>query len=269
MHAPSAHPPVLHASIPDVTLAAALDHDGYALLPARLDAAQIAQLQGRFDDLVAAEGERAGREFQQEEGSRRLAHLVDKGRCFDAVWGDSAVLGCVAHILRRPFRLSSLNGREPLPGQGGQALHSDWEPRRADEPFHVVNSLWLLDPVYADNGATRLIPGSHHLAGTWEELGVNPSRSHPDEIALVAPAGSVLVYNAHLWHGGGINISGARRRMLHSYYVGCGQRQQYDLPALLSPATRNRLDRSQLTLLGIDNEWWTASTFPDRGQATS
>lgn len=246
------------AAIPvDSATATALDELGSVVLPARLTSDQLASLRQRYDDLLASEGERAGTEVHQEHGTRRLAHLVDKGACFDPVWSDPLVLGCVAHVLRRPFRLSSLNGREPVTGAGHQALHADWGPRTIDQPFHVVNSLWLLDDLTADNGATRIVPGTHRLPGGPADHGVVPGARHPDERQIIAPAGSVVVFNAHCWHGGSANVSGARRRILHAYYVGQGQAQQYDLPGLLSPATRSRLSLDQRRLLGCDDAWWS------------
>ncbi len=153
----------LTAIWPDPATTTALDELGYVVLPTRLTRDQLATLRQRYDDLMASEGERAGTEVHQENGTRRLAHLVDKGTCFDAVWSAPLVLGCVAHVMQRPFRLSSLNGREPLPGAGQQALHADWGARVPGDPFHVVNSLWLLDDLTADNGATRAVPGTHLL----------------------------------------------------------------------------------------------------------
>jgi len=247
----------LTAIQPDPATAAALDELGYVLLPGRLTSNQLATLRQRYDDLMASEGDRAGTEVHQENGTRRLAHLVDKGTCFDPVWSDPLVLGCVAHVLRRPFRLSSLNGREPLPGAGHQALHADWGARVPGQPFHVANSLWLLDDLTADNGATRVVPGTHLLPGAPADHGVPPGASHSVEQRVIAPAGSVVVINAHCWHGGSANVSGARRRILHAYYVGQGHKQQYDLPGLLSSPTRARLSDDQRRLLGCDDDWWS------------
>jgi hypothetical protein len=70
------------------------------------------------------------------------------------------LLACVAHVLGE-FKLSSLNFRAALPGHGLQALHAEGGPVTDLAAFQVCNSTWLLDDFTANNGATRVVPGSH------------------------------------------------------------------------------------------------------------
>jgi hypothetical protein len=127
--------PAVPITEPTSDEAAAIDHAGYVVLPGLIDPAWRAALAARFDDLMAAEGDRAGMEVHQEAGTNRLANLVDKGEVFDALWTHPRLLGLVRHVLRRPFTLSSLNAREPKPGVGGQGLHADWGPLAPGDPF--------------------------------------------------------------------------------------------------------------------------------------
>lgn len=229
---------------------AGLDRAGYVILPGLIDPAWRAALGARLDALVAAEGAAAGSEVHQEEGTARLADLVNKDPLFDRTWSHPVLLAAVHHVLRRPFKLSSLNAREALPGAGLQRLHADWGPRLAvDEPWHVVNSLWLLDDYAGDNGCTRLVPGSHRLAGGIDPAYHDPARAHPDEVVLRAPAGSVVVLNAHTWHGGTRNVAGARRRVVHAYFTAREHPQQTDQRRHLRPETAARLSAAQRWLL--------------------
>ena len=43
--------------------------------------------------------------------------------------------------------------------------------------------------------------------------------SRPDEVKLLAPVGTVVVFNSDLWHGGTLNASPVRRRAMHSAFV--------------------------------------------------
>ena len=65
-----------------------------------------------------------------------------------------------AHYLLGEIRVYSLNGRDPLKGQGQQPLHSD-VPRVHAADWRVVNSMVMLDDMTPDNGPTRVVPGSH------------------------------------------------------------------------------------------------------------
>jgi len=239
-------------AVPALALAQrqALDDQGFVVLPGVIDAAWLEALRTRVDAQVASEGAAAGHEVHQEPGTIRLADLVNKDQVFDRVWSHPLLVACVRHMLGRPGKLSSLNAREARPGAGHQGLHADWGGRIVGEPFHVANSLWLLDD-YGDNGATRLVPGSHRLPGSVTDHVADPQAPHPDEIVLQAPAGTVVVMNAHLWHGGTINRSGARRRVVHCYWTGREHAQQLDQAAYIRLRTWRRLTPAQRWLLDV------------------
>ena len=226
-----------------------LDRDGYVPLPGVLSAAQVEAIRDRLAGLLDAEGERAGLEVHQEAGADRLADLVNKGPMFQPCFTDPRVLACVAHVLG-DFKLSSLNSRAALPGQGQQGLHADFGGPVPAGGYQVCNSIWLLDDFTADNGATRLVPGSHRSGVTVRDALCDGDAPHPDEVVLVAPAGTVVVFNSHLWHGGTLNRTHTPRRALHSYFTRRSRTQQLDQKkyirpetlASLSPAVRFILD---------------------------
>ena len=218
-----------------------LDEQGYTILPGLIDSGWLDQLRQAFDNTYAAEGEAAGKEVAQMEGVRRLADLVNKGEVFDRIYQHPLLLAAVWHILQRPFKLHSVNGHEPLPGAGQQNLHADWGGARDRGIYHVVNSMWMLDDMTADNGATRLVPGSHLNPGSMSELVADHTVPHPDEVYLTAPAGSVGVFNGSAWHSCTQNRSGARRRVLHGAFIAREHEQQTDQRAHLRPETAARL----------------------------
>jgi ectoine hydroxylase-related dioxygenase (phytanoyl-CoA dioxygenase family) len=233
----------------DAETAERLDRDGYASLHDVLSGAQLEAIRGRLAELLAAEGDQAGLEVHQEAGTDRLADLVNKGEMFRPCFTDPRLLACMDHVLG-DFKLSSLNFRAALPGQGHQNLHTDWGGPVEPGEYQVCNSIWLLDDFTADNGATRVVPGSHR-AGTVPRLALpDPAAPHPDEVLVTGPAGTVVVFNSHLWHGGTQNHSGRPRRALHSYFTRRGHGQQLDQRkyirpqslAALSPAAQFILD---------------------------
>ena len=102
--------------------------------------------------------------MHQEAGADRLADLVNKGSMFGVCFTHPGVLAGIAHVLG-DFKLSSLNFRAARPGHGHQPLHADFGGPVPTAGYQVCNSIWLLDDFTADNGATRVVPGSHRFGG--------------------------------------------------------------------------------------------------------
>lgn len=230
----------------------ALDDNGYIVFPSLMPQEWLEGLQAKYEQLMQQEGRSAGSEVHQEEGTRRLSDLVNKGAEFDGIYTHPKVLAAVYHIISRDFKLSSLNGRDAVPGHGHQGLHADWGSRFAGEPYHVVNSVWMLDDFSAENGATRVVPGTHKLAGDISALIPNPAEAHPDQIVLQAPAGSVAVFNSHLWHGGTRNTSTRTRRGIFGYFTAREFGQQLDQSEYIRVKTYRRLSPAARYVLGVE-----------------
>jgi ectoine hydroxylase-related dioxygenase (phytanoyl-CoA dioxygenase family) len=224
-------------NVTETTLPAAekesLDRLGYVVLPDVIDAGWLARIRTAFER--AADGERSG--------TRHAGDLIQKDEAFEVVLTHPKILAAVYHVLRRSFKVLALGGRDPLPGYGQQGLHTDWYPRTSpSEPFSVATALWLLDDFIENNGATRLIPGSHLWLKPLPKPMKQPDAKHPDQRTVIAKAGSALVFNGHLWHGGSRNESKRPRRVIQCQFVaremGIMAQTHPDIPARLTPAAR-------------------------------
>lgn len=244
-----------HFGVADTTLSAEekafLDQNGYLPLPNLLSAEQVQALATRLEEMAAAEGDQAGLEAHQEAGTTRLANIVDKGPIFEVCFTHPRILAAMAHVLKKDFKLSSLNARFALPGEGLQHLHADWRGAVPPGEFEVCNSIWLLDDFTTENGATRVVPGSHNWGKTPRELMEDPKATHPNEILLTAPAGTVVIFNSHTWHGGTLNRTTKPRRAMHSYFTRRHNPQQTDQRKYLSPATLARLSDEAKFILDV------------------
>ncbi len=227
-----------------------LDNHGYLPLPEILSETQVTALRNRFDELVEEEGEQAGTEVHQEGGTNRLSNLVNKGEVFEVCFTHPRVLAAIQHVLGSEFRLSSLNGRAALPGHGLQGLHADWGEAVEPGDYYVCNSIWLLSDFAPENGATRVVPGSHR-SGQHPKTLDDATAPHPDEVVLTAAAGTVVIFNSHTWHGGTLNRSDTPRYGLHSYFTRRDQRQQTDQSASLSDQTKVRLSAAARIILDV------------------
>ena len=228
-----------------------LDGEGYLALTGLLSAKQVAALRTRLQALIVEESDRAGLEFAQEPGTQRLANLVDKDPLFDICFSHPRVLAAISHVLNGDFKLSSLNARAALPGEGLQALHADWGGAVEPGAYQVCNSIWLLVDFSEANGATRIVPGSHRRGQVPREALADPWAQHPEEMLLTAKAGTVVIFNSHLWHGGTVNRTGKPRYALHSYFTRRQHAQQVDQAAFLSAATRSRLSPAHRFILDV------------------
>ena len=165
---------------PDILTAderAQLDRKGYLPLAGMLGPAEVAAFADRLAELSAAEGEKAGLEVHQEAGTDRLADLVNKDPMFEICFSHPRLLAAIHHVLGN-FRLFSLNSRAAHPGQGHQGLHTDFGEPVQPGDFRVCNSIWLLDDFTPENGATRVVPGSHLSA-----VDATPEDGRPDASA--------------------------------------------------------------------------------------
>ncbi len=228
-----------------------LDELGYLALPGFIPPPMLEELRDRAEALWAAEGDDAGSEFRPEPGTRRLANLVDKGAIFAELVSMPAILECIEHVIGPGYKLSSLNARSTNPHNGdAQPWHADSGAIADERGYSVCNSIWMLDDFTAENGATRMVPRTH----TWRRL-PEPGNTGPlpGEALVTGQAGTVVIMNAHMWHGGTANRTDHCRRALHAFYTRDDKPQQQYQKAMLSPATLAALTPLQRRVLAIDD----------------
>jgi ectoine hydroxylase-related dioxygenase (phytanoyl-CoA dioxygenase family) len=227
-----------------------LDRTGFLPLYGILTQGEVDKFNVRMAEITAAEGAEAGLEVHQEQGTDRLADLVNKDPMFEVCLSHPRVLAAIHHVLGT-FKMFSLNSRAALPGQGHQGLHTDYGEPVQPGDFRVCNSIWLLDDFTPHNGATRVVPGSH-LGGVLPgQAMADPADDHPDQVQLLGPAGTVVVFNSHLWHGGTHNSTDQPRRAMHSAWCRRNMEQQLDQKAYLRRSTYDRLNPAQHYLLDV------------------
>jgi ectoine hydroxylase-related dioxygenase (phytanoyl-CoA dioxygenase family) len=218
----------------------ALERNGYAVLNGVLDAASVAAMRSAVDELL----EIARRDpTKKHGGTLHLDDILDAGATFDPAWSSPRVLAAVAHVLGADFHVFAAGFRGPRPGYGAQALHADDVPIAAGDPFRVATAIVPLVDFTENNGATRVVPGSHR--DPVRDASTEAGPSYPRERVITARAGDAIVFNGHLWHSGTKNASAERRDALQIVFRRRGGR---GAGLTVSNATLDRLGTAGLLL---------------------
>lgn len=201
---------------------AAVEADGYTIVhdtiaPALLDELNDTLLRLERDmNIVPAKNGFEGHH------TVRIYNLLALAPVFQRIPVHANVLPVVEGVLDEGCLVSSLSSISIDPGEKAQPIHADDQVMPAAKPHipFVCNSMWALTDFTEENGATRIIPGSHKRDAS-PEYG-----THYDSIPAEMPKGSVLIWHGSLWHGGGANRSSKRRVGIAMNYCAGFIRQQ-------------------------------------------
>jgi hypothetical protein len=214
----------------------ALSRDGLAMVEHAIAADQLARLNAEFDGLI--QGTAPGTpnhipmliDFMGHK-TVRIDGLPGKSKAFVEVMQHPLALEMADHYLLPSclhYLLSTAQLIEIQPDELVQHLHRDdtaWihppiptardVAPDLDAPQLEVIVLYALSDFTAENGATRVVPGSH----LW------PANRKPQEHEVVAaemPAGSAIYYLGKTLHGGGPNMTAdtMRRALFLGFSLG-------------------------------------------------
>jgi len=113
-----------------------------------------------------------------------------------------------------------------------------------------VNTMYVLQDVDDHNGGTLLVPGSHRANGAPGE-GLYGALPRP--INLEAPAGTVLMFDGRLLHGGAVNHSDGYRYVLTNSVVKPWARQQENFLLGVKPEVLATASDRLLARLGLQS----------------
>lgn len=198
------------------------ERDGFVIFENAIDPAQVEAIK---QALLRVEREQDfGFRDTDFEGKRtvRIYNLLVHGPEFWEIPVHPTALAFAERVLDEELQLSSLSSITLSPGQGAQPIHADDQlipVPKPHQPF-TLNCVWAISDFTEENGATRLVPGSHKASG-MPEYDIDC-----DTVPGVMPAGSLLFWHGSLWHAGGENRSNERRFAVANYYAAGFMRQQ-------------------------------------------
>jgi ectoine hydroxylase-related dioxygenase (phytanoyl-CoA dioxygenase family) len=222
--AASQKPPSSELAAEEVaTHLARIERDGFTIIE---DAIEPELVEALALDLLRIEREHrivpANNEFEGP-NTVRIYNLLVHGPLYERIPVHPRVLPVVEGVLDPGCLVSSLSSIGIGPGEKAQPIHADDQliPLPRPHPPVVCNTMWAITDFTEENGATRIVPGSHR----WDRA---PDYGAPVEgtVPAVMRRGSVLVWHGSLWHGGGANHTGERRVGIAMNYCAGYVRQQ-------------------------------------------
>ncbi len=217
--------------------------NGYLIVENVLPTEKLAKTRDSLEARYELEGSQAGSEgLDHQHFVRRLCNLFSKGRIWEEMGIEPIALELAKLTIGEDFRWQAMNFHDPSPGklEAHQAIHTD----RSFFPncTRYLNAVWIIDDMTVENGATRVVPGSHK--GPWPRDVLNNGETRAvieGEIYAVCPAGSVVFLHGDTWHGGRANYSQSTRRVIHMGFACPNTAPQYEIAGTLTPEIRERL----------------------------
>ncbi|MFN2099603.1 phytanoyl-CoA dioxygenase family protein [Altererythrobacter sp. MF3-039] len=196
-------------------IAALLSEQGACIIDGAIDAGGIDVLKREIMPYVEATGMGMD-DFTGRQTSRTGALVARSEKCRELVMDNRIIATCDAFL--KPFcdtyQLHLTQLIRICGGQGEQPLHRDrlaWGGFLPRELEPQLNTIWAVTDFTAENGATRVVPGSNN----WD----SERRAEDHEICQAEmAAGSVLVYSGSVIHSGGHNRTEEPRMGLNITY---------------------------------------------------
>jgi ectoine hydroxylase-related dioxygenase (phytanoyl-CoA dioxygenase family) len=140
-------------------------------------------------------------DYPDDNTNQRVWNLPSRDPVFLDLVEHPLALMFVREAIGWPALLSNISANITGPGGGEMFLHAD--QTYMPQPWsgiQGVNVIWCVDDFTEENGATRVVPGSHQLnrAPTAEDQVVGT-------VPLEAPAGAMVVMEGRVWHKTGNN----------------------------------------------------------------
>ncbi len=220
----------LSTSLPAEDWTAMLDRQGYCIIPGLLPQSEIRVLDAVLEPHFAAVAFCRGGFYG--EGTKRFGRLLGRAPQSARLVQHPLVLRIVEKMLGRwcdHVQLNLIQAIEIHPGEVAQVPHRDQDMWHAEKGRmeYVVNVMWPLTPFRADNGATRIWPGSHGGKALGDQILGEP-------IMAEAEPGDAILFLGSTLHSGGANTSDRPRRGIVTGYS-LGWLKAYENPYLAYP----------------------------------
>ena len=179
-------------------------------------------------------------------------NLHNKNLKWFELFENKRILGILDVVLKKgsyqnnePYYLNNISARCPLNGNPGQDIHLDSNLPGVNYNI-ITNVIWYFDNVNIKNGTTILIRNSHKF-----KKYANNSKKIKNKIYINAKKGSVLVFNANMWHGGSKKNNNDSRWALVLGYARWFIKPSFDYMFNTPKKIYKKMTNKQKSLLGF------------------
>jgi len=217
-----------------------------------LDRARTALYRAAAEDRARGREQKFGLDYDHDETNQRVWNVLSRDPVFEDLAQHPVALELVRAMLGWPALLGNISANITGPGGGEMVLHADqiFVPTPWPTEPQGFNVAWCLDDFTEENGATRMVPGSHR----WHRP-PEPGEAEIETVPLEAPAGSIVAFESRVWHKTGHNATNDQRRAgVFAWYTKTIYRTQENWFLSLNPQIRQFASDEMLTLLGYKSE---------------
>ena len=250
----------------------AFNDEGYLIVEDAISTEMVDALEAVADRLDAEERAKKGlaphkllSKFRTVIEDDLLLELLDNKKVFPLLWD---ILGWniqlyISHLIMYPPEppdTPRVNKAAHWHQDGGRPVP---EMERPHPRLSLKVSYWLTDVTDRDNGAMRLIPGSHKLDTRPPNSENDPNGDPEGAMDLIVKRGTAVLFDRRMWHSRGWNFSDVTRKVL---FMGYSYRWLRGLDYnLMPPELLNKCDpiRRQLLGDGVDIKGWWQPTDAD------
>ncbi len=220
--------------------------DGYTVLPNAIEPDLIDEIDEALLQLERNLGTVPANNLFEGLHTMRVYNLLVHGSTFEKIPVHPYVLPVVEGVLDPGLLISSLSSIAIGPDEQAQPIHADDQLIPIPRPHVslICNTMWAITDFTEENGATRVVPGSH-----LRDEAPNPLERY-DTIPAEMEKGSVLVWVGSLWHGGGANRTDQRRVGIAMNYCAGYIRQQENQQLGIPPSLVKTFPRRLQELIG-------------------
>jgi len=227
---------------------------GYSALEAAFSESELENFSRLFDEAelrYAAEASTKGYSLEEinERDTIRLLPTISP-LFWDIVFNDR-LHQLLSRLLGGYYILNQVNG---LINRGDQSKYHQSQYHR-DLPYQhftssrplAINALFAIDDFTVENGATRVIPGSHHREAF-----------PPDEVVrhlekqVTVKRGTFVVLDCMVYHAGSTNLTSKNRRAINHVFTIPMLRQQFHIPSVIAETAEFSDQQKKILGFGLE-----------------